>query len=41
MIKDILNECIENHQPIDVGSGILVALQKPGKPKGPVKTCDQ
>ena len=37
MIKDILNECIENHQPIDVGSGILVALQKPGKPKGPVK----
>ena len=37
MIKDILKECIENHQPIDVGSGILVALQKPGKPKGPVK----
>ena len=37
MIKDILNECIENHQPIDVGNGILVALQKPGKPKGPVK----
>ena len=37
MIKDILNECIENHQPIYVGSGILVALQKPGKPKGPVK----
>ena len=40
-IKDILNECIENHQRIDVGSGILVALQNLENLKGQSKTCDQ
>ena len=36
-IKTILNDCFEHHKQIDIGKGILVALQKPGKPKGPVK----
>jgi exonuclease III len=36
-ISHILNEAIQKHQPITLGNGILVALQKPGKPKGPVK----
>ena len=37
IIKTILNNCFEQHKQIDIGKGILVALQKPGKPKGPVK----
>ena len=36
-IKTILNDCFEHHKQIDIGKGILVALQKPGKPKSPVK----
>ena len=36
-ICKILNEVIEEHHKLDLGRVILVALQKPGKPKGPVK----
>ena len=36
-IRDILNDVLENHWELDLGTGILVALQKPGKLKGPVK----
>ena len=36
-IQAILNDVIENHSHLDLGTGILVALQKPGKIKGPVK----
>ena len=36
-IVDILNDVLENHSELDLGTGILVALQKPGKEKGPVK----
>ena len=36
-IREIINDVLENHSDIDLGRGILVALQKPGKPKGPVK----
>ena len=37
VITDILNECFEEHKMIDVGKGALIPLQKPGKPKGPIK----
>ena len=36
-IVDILNDVLQNHSELDLGTGILVALQKPGKEKGPVK----
>ena len=37
VIKNILNKALEEHVELDIGVGVLVALQKPGKPKGPVK----
>ena len=40
-ICDIPNDVLENHHTLDLGTGILVALQKPGKPKGSSKTCGQ
>ena len=36
-ISNTINTTFAKHQPIDVGKGLLIALQKPGKPKGPVK----
>ena len=36
-ITTILNSSLEKHQTIEIGKGILVPLQKPGKDKGPVK----
>ena len=36
-IKDILNQCLEKQEKIDVGSGLLVLLPKPNKVKGPCK----
>ncbi len=36
-IAHILNDTLENHNDLHLGSGILAALWKPGKPKGPVK----
>ena len=31
----IINKTFENHEDPDINNGILVALPKPGKPKGP------
>ena len=31
----IINKTSENHEDLDINNGILVALPKPGKPKGP------
>ena len=31
----IINKTFENHEDLDINNGILVALPKPGKPKGP------
>ena len=36
-ISNLLNHVLESHQDLDVGSGLLCSLCKPGKPKGPVK----
>ena len=36
-ISETLNYVLENHQELDIGKGNLIALQKPGKIKGPVK----
>ena len=35
-IKEILNEAFENEIELELGEGILVSWQKPGKTKGPV-----
>ena len=35
-IQELLNNVLENHQSLGLGSSIHVALQKPDKPKGPV-----
>jgi hypothetical protein len=34
IFADILNEALQSHSQIDVGKGILIVLQKPGKPIG-------
>ena len=34
-IAMIINKTSENHEDLDINNGILVALPKPGKPKGP------
>ncbi|GFR80207.1 very-long-chain enoyl-CoA reductase [Elysia marginata] len=34
-IAMIINKTFENHEDLDINNGILVALTKPGKPKGP------
>ena len=34
-ITMIINKTFENHEDLDINKGILVALPKPGKPKGP------
>ncbi|XP_057310033.1 uncharacterized protein LOC130648030 [Hydractinia symbiolongicarpus] len=36
-IADIVNDCFNKNEDIDVGKGILIPLCKPKKPKGPVK----
>jgi len=36
-IADVFNNVFEKHQPLKVGTGVLVALQKPGKPLGLLK----
>ena len=35
-IKKLFNEAFEEEQELELGAGILVPLQKPGKAKGPV-----
>ena len=37
-ITSILNRCFTHNEPIQVAKGLLVALPKPRKPKGPQKT---
>ena len=36
-IANILNSTFTNHEELDINSGILIAIPKPGKPKGPPK----
>ena len=39
IFADILNESLSTHSHIaSIGQGILTPLQKPGKPKGPIKS---
>ena len=35
-IADIFNQSIEEHQPLGIGRGVLILLQKPGKKQGPM-----
>ena len=35
IIADIFNEAFEKHENININAGVLIALQKPGKKKGP------
>ena len=35
-IATIFNDALEHHEPLDIGKGVLVLLQKPGKPVGPL-----
>ena len=34
-IANILNSTFTNHEELDINSGVLIAIPKPGKPKGP------
>jgi hypothetical protein len=36
-ICDTLNNALQKHQDLEIGCGTLIALQKPGKDRGPVK----
>ena len=36
-ISKTINKTFSDHTPVEIGKGLLVALQKPGKPKGPVQ----
>ena len=35
-ITTIFNDALEHHVPLDIGKGVLILLQKPGKPVGPL-----
>ena len=35
-IAAIFNDALEYHEPLDIGKGVLILLQKPGKPVGPL-----
>ena len=35
-VADVLNTSFSRHEPLGIGEGLLAALQKPGKPKGPL-----
>ena len=35
-IATIFNDVLEHHEPLDIGKGVLILLQKPGKPVGPL-----
>ena len=37
-LANVINYEFENHLPLKLGEGILIPLQKPGKPKGPRKS---
>ena len=36
-IATIFNDALEHHETLDIGKGVLILLQKPGKPVGPLK----
>ena len=36
-VTDIYNITFETHQPLNINTGVLIPIQKPGKPKGPPK----
>ena len=36
-IAKIFNNALENHEQLDINTGLLLSLQKPGKEKGPLK----
>ena len=35
-IDNIFNDALEHHEPLGLGKGVLILIQKPGKPKGPL-----
>ena len=35
-IAAIANDALEHHAPLGIGKGVLILLQKPGKPVGPL-----
>ena len=35
-IAIIFNDALANHEPFGLGKGVLILIQKPGKPKGPL-----
>ena len=35
-IAAIFNDALEHHEPLDIGKVVLILLQKPGKPVGPL-----
>ena len=35
-ITTLSNDALEHHVPLDIGKGVLILLQKPGKPVGPL-----
>ena len=35
-IAEIFNDALEHHESLDIGKGVLILLQKPGKPVGPL-----
>ena len=35
-IARIFNDALEHHAPLDIGKGVLILLEKPGKPVGPL-----
>ena len=35
-IATLFNDALEHHEPLDIGKGVLILLQKPGKPVGPL-----
>jgi len=37
-VAEIFNSSLEEHDPLDIGKGTLILLQKPGKPLGPVSS---
>ena len=36
-IAKVFNQAFEKHQPLHINKGNMITLQKPGKPKGPIK----
>ena len=34
--RGIFNDALEHHEPLGLGKGVLILIQKPGKPKGPL-----